>query len=112
MRDDGETIYFNQNGTTKGTGKPGTMVIELKGSTWRIVTTDGYSWKEMVSQLAKSEGKQMDDRVLNFPLRVTAETYVLAEPVETNDANYSTKNRHARRSHQRHIHQWIQSVQE
>jgi hypothetical protein len=88
-----QTSFFKGGTPYKPNKPPETWVIELNGSTWRMVTVDGQSWKEMVSQLAKSEGKQMDDRALNFPLRVTAEAYVLFEPEEKDDGKYKTLNR-------------------
>jgi hypothetical protein len=67
-------------------------VIELNGgSTWRVVTADGKSWKETFESDAKAHGKKLENGMLDFPLRVTAETYVLKEPEERHEGNYDTK---------------------
>jgi hypothetical protein len=72
--------------------KQRTMVVEINGGTWRLVSTEGQSWKEFVKQMAEKDGKKFDETKLNIPLRVTDETYVLVEPSEDHDGIYDTKN--------------------
>ena len=67
------------------------MVIELSGRTWRMVTVNGKSWKELLEQTAKANGKKMDGVTLDAPLRVTDETYVLMEPHENHEGTYNSK---------------------
>ena len=80
-----ETSYYTGGGPTIAQH---TWVIELNGSTWRIVTADGYPWKERLDQLAKANGKKLESGMLNSPLRVTAEAYVLMEPEEKHDGDH------------------------
>ena len=88
------TEYYTKDALpTSPTTKQHVMVIELSGGTWRIVTIDGQSWKEMVKQ-GEKEGwaKSGALNMLNMPLRVTDETYVLREPGEDHAGVYDTKN--------------------
>ena len=83
--------YSTSGGSTTSTTAQHTMVIELSGRTWRMVTVDGKSWKELVEQDAKANGKKMDGVTLDTPLRVTDETYVLMEPHENHEGTYNSK---------------------
>jgi hypothetical protein len=83
--------YSTSGGSTTSTTEQHTTVIELSGRTWRTVTFDGKSWKELLEHDAKANGKKMDGVTLDTPLRVTDETYVLMEPHEDPDA-YAFKN--------------------
>ena len=74
---------------TSPTTKQHMMVIELSSRTWRIVTIDGQSWKELIEQTANANGKKMDG--VTLPLRVTDETYVLGEPHENHEGIYNSK---------------------
>ena len=83
------TEYYTKDALpTSPTTKQHTMVIELNGSTWRIVTADGYPWKERLDQLAKANGKKLESGMLNAPLRLTAEAYVLMKPEEKHDGDH------------------------
>ena len=42
--------YSTSGGSTTSTTDQHTMVIELSGRTWRMVTVDGKSWKELLEQ--------------------------------------------------------------
>jgi hypothetical protein len=87
-----ETSYYGKNTFgSSPTTRQHTWVIELNGSTWRIVTVDGQPWKEMLEHEAKASGKKLESGMLNAPLRVTAETYVLREPEEKHEGNYDSK---------------------
>ena len=88
-----ETSYYGKNTFgSSPTTRQHTWVIELNGSKWHIVTMDGQPMKEMVAQLAKENGRQLENGMMNVPLRVTAEAYVLMEPEEKHDGDYNSKN--------------------
>jgi hypothetical protein len=91
-QDTEETSYYGKNATgSSGRTDRHTWVLELNGSTWRLISQDGQPMKEIMAQLAKAEGKKQAP-AFQLPLRVTDETYVLMEPEEKHDGEYNSKN--------------------
>jgi hypothetical protein len=87
-----ETSYYGKNGAgSSPDAKQHTWVLELNGSTWRLISQDGQPMKEMLAQLAKANGKNAQAPAFQLPLRTTDEAYVLMEPEEKHDGNYDSK---------------------
>jgi hypothetical protein len=88
-----ETSYYGKNVTgSSGRTDRHTWMLELNGGTWRLISLDGQPMKEMMAQLAKADGKNIQAPAFQLPLRVTDEAYVLMEPEEKHDGDYNSKN--------------------